>query len=103
MAAETQSIRAASQAATWVGELRLLGDAQVIGSLKKNAPLPSWRRGTARLRPIIAHLLGHWAAAGIDAAAIDADEPGDRPRPDAVGRGGAAARGPPGGGCSGCS
>jgi hypothetical protein len=39
MAAETQSIRAASQAAPWVGELRVLGDAQVIGSLKNKRTL----------------------------------------------------------------
>ncbi|MFE7391824.1 hypothetical protein [Streptomyces sp. NPDC057582] len=33
--ASAQSIRAAAQVASWVGEMRLLVDAQVIGSLKK--------------------------------------------------------------------
>ncbi len=37
--AEAQSTRAAAQAASWVGKLRLPVDAQVIGSLKKKRTL----------------------------------------------------------------
>ena len=34
-------------------------------------------KGGSGKSTIIAHLLGHWAASGIDTAAMDADEPGD--------------------------
>ncbi|MER7310005.1 hypothetical protein [Streptomyces griseoluteus] len=34
-------------------------------------------KGGSGKSTIIAHLLGHWAAAGIPAAAMDADEPGE--------------------------
>lgn len=46
--AEAHTARAAAPAASWVGELRLLVDAQVIGSLKKKRTL----RGVGGCEPV---------------------------------------------------